>query len=142
MNLPAHKPGSLDGLDLLAAAVLLIDADGCITYANAAAENLLENSFKALQGTPLTSLFVNADELAKLCEQALAHKYSDLRQDLTLERGGRDPLHVHSIVSEAGEAGIVIELRENIQQLKLDREERILDPVSYTHLTLPTILLV
>jgi two-component system nitrogen regulation sensor histidine kinase GlnL len=62
-----------------------------------------------------------------LCTQALAHKYADLRQDLTLQRSGREPLHVHSIVSAAGDEEVVVELRENVQQLKLDREERILD---------------
>ena len=121
-----HAPGELAGLDLLASAVLLVDAGGLITFANAAAEHLLENSLKALQRQQLQSLFVNAEELQKLCQQALAHKYGDLRQDLTLERVGREPLHVHSIVS-ASAAGVVIELRENIQQLKLDREERMLD---------------
>jgi two-component system nitrogen regulation sensor histidine kinase GlnL len=118
---------SLAGLDLLASAVLLVGADGRIHYANAAAEHLLENSRKALARMQLTALFVNAEELARLCEQALAHQYADLRQDLTLERSGREPLHVHSIVSATGDAEIVIELRENVQQLKLDREERILD---------------
>jgi len=129
---PAHgfaqyAPESLGALDLLASAVLLVDADGLITWANAAAEHLLDSSLKALQRQQLSSLFQNPDELLSLCSQALAHKYADLRQDLALERSGREPLHVHSIVSAAGDAGLVIELRENVQQLKLDREERILD---------------
>ncbi|NHZ91652.1 PAS domain-containing sensor histidine kinase [Massilia sp. CCM 8733] len=126
---PAASPrrDGMAGLDLLASAVLLVDASGAITFANAACENLLESSLRALQRQQLHTLFLNAEELTNLCQQALAHKYADLRQDLTLERSGREPLHVHSIVSEAGEWGIVIELRENVQQLKLDREERILD---------------
>lgn len=122
-----HSDSHLAALDLLASAVLLINADGQITYANAAAENLLESSVKSMQGQTLYSLFVNAEELVHLCAQALAHKYADLRQELMLERGSREPLHVHSIVSAAGDNGIVVELRENVQQLKLDREERILD---------------
>ncbi|MBC7452768.1 MAG: PAS domain-containing sensor histidine kinase [Massilia sp.] len=117
----------LAGLDLLASAVLLVGADGTIRYANAAAEHLLECSFKALSKMQLSTLFANAGELAKLCDQALAHQYADLRQDLTLERSGRDALQVHSIVSATGDGEIVVELRENVQQLKLDREERILD---------------
>jgi two-component system nitrogen regulation sensor histidine kinase GlnL len=123
----APKPESLAGLELLTAAVLIIDADGFIRYANAAAENLLETSLKAMSRQRLATLFANADELVNLCAQALAHQYADLRQDLTLERSGREPLHVHSIVSVTGEADVLIELRENVQQLKLDREERILD---------------
>jgi two-component system, NtrC family, nitrogen regulation sensor histidine kinase GlnL len=115
------------GLDLLASAVLVIDACGLVRHANPAAEHLLDISVKSLSRQKLVGLFMNGEELGALCEQALAHKYADLRQDLTLQRAAREPLHVHSIVSAAGEAEVVVELRENVQQLKLDREERILD---------------
>jgi two-component system nitrogen regulation sensor histidine kinase GlnL len=115
------------GLDLLASAVLVMDADGLVRYANPAAEHLLDSSFKSLSRQRLTGLFTNGEELGALCEQALAHKYADLRQDLALQRNGREPLCVHSIVSAAGEAEVMVELFENVQQLKLDREERILD---------------
>ncbi|RJG27034.1 nitrogen regulation protein NR(II) [Massilia cavernae] len=118
---------ALAGLDLLASAVLIADAAGRIQYANAAAENLLDSSVKALSRQSLATLFVNGDELAALCEQAKAHKYADIRQDLALERGGREPLHVHSIVSVLDGGAVLVELRENDQQLKLDREERLLD---------------
>ena len=125
----SSRPAHLAGLDLLASAVILLDGDGRISYANAAAENLLESSLKALSRQKLTALFLNPEELAGICAQALEHKFSDLRQDLSLERLGREPLRVHSIVSalEAPRDGVLIELRENVQQLKLDREERILD---------------
>jgi len=123
----AGKP-SYAGLDLLASAVILLDAGGHITYANAAAENLLESSLKALLRQKLASLFSNPDELGNIIAQAREHKYSDLRQDLTLERNAKEPLQVHSIVAALDEDDMVlIELRENVQQLKLDREERILD---------------
>ncbi|MGZ8318849.1 MAG: PAS domain-containing sensor histidine kinase, partial [Telluria sp.] len=39
---------ALAGLDLLASAVLIADGAGRIQYANAAAENLLDSSLKAL----------------------------------------------------------------------------------------------
>ena len=125
----SSRPAHLAGLDLLASAVILLDGDGRISYANAAAENLLESSLKALSRQKLTALFLNPAELAGICAQALEHKFSDLRQDLSLERLGREPLRVHSIVSalDAPRDGVLIELRENVQQLKLDREERILD---------------
>ncbi len=115
------------GLDLLASSVLLLGPVGEVRYANPAAENLLELSLKSLQRAPLPELFTNGQELAALCAQALAHQYADLRQDLVLQRNGREPLHVNSIVSALGEDELLIELRENVQQLKLDREERILD---------------
>jgi len=127
--IPAH-PSSNDrfaGLDMLASAVLVVDACGLVRHANPAAEHLLDISVKSLSRQKLASLFTNGEELGTLCEQAAAHKYADLRQDLTLHRPAREPLHVHSIVSAAGEAEVVVELRENVQQLKLDREERLLD---------------
>lgn len=117
----------LAGLDLLASSVLLLGPAGEVRYANPAAENLLELSLKSLQRAPLPELFVNGIELAALCAQALAHQYADLRQDLVLQRSGREPLHVNSIVSALAPDELLIELRENVQQLKLDREERILD---------------
>jgi two-component system nitrogen regulation sensor histidine kinase GlnL len=120
-------PARFAGLDLLASAVLLVDGAGGVRYANAAAENLFETSLKLLCRSSLTALFANGGELAALCGQALAHQWADRRQDLALERAGRETLHVHSIVSAAGEDEVVIELRENVQQLKLDREERMLD---------------
>src|SRR5205085_2533428 len=124
---PAPAPARFAGLDLLASAVLLVDAAGAVRYANAAAENLLETSLKLLCRSRLVALFANGAELAALCAQALEHRWADRRQDLALERAGREPLHVHSIVSAAGDGEVLIELRENVQQLKLDREERMLD---------------
>jgi two-component system nitrogen regulation sensor histidine kinase GlnL len=125
MNKPSQE--RFTGLDLLASSVLVVDAAGLVRHANPAAEHLLEVSVKSLSRQKLAGFFLNGEELDALCRQALAHKYADLRQDLTLQRSGRDPLHVHSIVSAAGDEEVVVELRENVQQLKLDREERILD---------------
>ena len=62
------------GLELLASSVLLVDAHGVVCYANAAAEHLLDSSLKALQRQPLAALFINAEELIHLCQQALEHK--------------------------------------------------------------------
>ena len=110
-----QDPARFAGLDLLASSVLLLGAHGEVRYANPAAENLLELSLKSLQRAPLPELFANGVELAALCAQALAHQYADLRQDLVLQRSGREPLHVNSIVSAIGEGELLIELRENVQ---------------------------
>ena len=120
---------SLGGLELLASAVLILDANGCITYANAAAENLFEASARALLGQKLVDLFLNAETLDADFLQARANQFADKRQDLALERPGRDALHVHVVVTalDSLETPVLVELRENVQQLKLDREERLLD---------------
>jgi two-component system nitrogen regulation sensor histidine kinase GlnL len=122
-------PASLAGLDLLASAVIVLNADGCISYANPAAENLLESSVKLLHQQRLTDLFLNGDKLQQMFDQAVAHVFDDKRQDLSLERPGREPLQVHVIATalDDPEAPVLIELRENVQLLKLHREERLLD---------------
>jgi two-component system nitrogen regulation sensor histidine kinase GlnL len=115
------------GLELLASSVLLVDAGDRVRYANPAAENMLDASLKSLSRQTLGALFSNGDELAALCDQTRLHQYADLRQDLALVRPGRETLHVHSIASALENGEVLIELRENVQQLKLDREERFLD---------------
>ncbi|GGC22470.1 nitrogen regulation protein NR(II) [Pseudoduganella buxea] len=123
------RPSSVAGLDLLASAVVIVDGEGHIVYANAAAENLLESSLKALSRQKLCALFSNPGELENVIAQARAHKFSDLRQELNLERSGREPLHVHTIASALDDPtdNVLLELRETVQQMKLDREERLLD---------------
>ena len=120
---------SLAGLDLLSSAVIVLDAQGCIIYVNPAAEILLESASRTLMGQALTALFVNGAELETVFQQACACQFSDKRQDLTLQRTGREPLCVDSIITalDSAEMPVLIELRENVQQLKLDREERIID---------------
>jgi PAS domain-containing protein len=59
------------GLDMLASAVLVADADGLVRYANPAAEHLLDISAKALSRQKLVALFTNGEELGALCEQAI-----------------------------------------------------------------------
>jgi two-component system nitrogen regulation sensor histidine kinase GlnL len=129
---PASAPSSATparyaGLDLLASSVLLVDVQGRVRYVNPSAENLLDASFKSLSRQKLVKLFSNGEELEALCAQARENRWAELRQDLALLRPNREPLHVHAIVSALGEGEALVELRENVQQLKLDREERILD---------------
>jgi two-component system nitrogen regulation sensor histidine kinase GlnL len=120
---------SLTGLELLSSAVLIFDSQAHIIYANAAAENLLESSFKTLSQLTLKDLFPTSDSLASVFDEALAHRFADKRLDLVLERAGRESLQAHVIVTalDNPDAPVLIELRQNVQQLKLDREERLLD---------------
>ena len=125
----AGAGAELAGLGLLASAVVMVDGEGRIAYANPAAENMLESSLKALSRQRLCDLFTNPAELDHVIGQARAHKFSDLRQELTLERVNREPLHVHTIASALDDPAeaVLLELRETVQQMKLDREERLLD---------------
>ena len=121
--------GSFDGLDLLASSVLVFDGQGCIRYANAAAEDLFKTSLKSLINQKLTDLFINGEELQNLFEQALQYQFSDKRQDFVLERVGFEPLQVHTTftVLDNPITPVLIEMRENVKQIKQDREDRMLD---------------
>ena len=125
---------SLGGLDLLASAVLVLDRQARIAYANAAAESLLESSFKVLNQQRLPDLFVNGNKLTSILDQARQHQFDQKREDLLLERAGKSPLQVNVIVTVLDDPNnpVLLELRENVQQLKLDREERLLDQTQAT----------
>ncbi|AEK63361.1 Nitrogen regulation protein NR(II) [Collimonas fungivorans Ter331] len=129
MSIKPAERNALASLDLLASAVLVLDQHGRLVFANAAAENLLESSSRLLQQQTLSDLFLNPDQLLAIFEQALQHQFDDSRQDLILERVGREPLWVDTIVTalDNPDMPVLIELRENVQQLKLEREERLID---------------
>lgn len=120
---------SLKGLDLLACAVLILDRDRAIVYVNPAAEDLFESSSKVLLSQNLKQFFPNGDVLETLCEQVVSHDCLEMRQELVLERIGRAALHVHCIVKpvDLPEASVLIELRENIAQIRQERENRLVD---------------
>jgi two-component system, NtrC family, nitrogen regulation sensor histidine kinase GlnL len=109
--------------------VIVLDENGCIFYLNLAAETMLDSSLKALNGSRLTRCFSNGAVLDDLFQQAVKRQFDDMRLELTLERSGRDVLQVNVIVSllDLPATPVLIELRENVQQLKLDREVRLLD---------------
>ena len=119
----------LAGLDLLASCVVVLDAQGRIQYANAAAQEILNASIKSLIDQSLSDLFLNGQELQKLFHQALESQFSDKRQDLILERAGLEPLQVQMsfTVLDNSRMPVLIEFTENVQQIKQNREDRILD---------------
>jgi two-component system nitrogen regulation sensor histidine kinase GlnL len=120
---------ALTGLDLLATAVLILDQEGRLGYINPAAEDMLDVSAKVLHGQRLGEIFTGSGELEEICNQVRQGEITEKRQEMTLERFGRAPLHVHGIVSaiDNPDKAILIELRENVQQLRLGREERLFD---------------
>ncbi|MCL1886869.1 MAG: nitrogen regulation protein NR(II) [Betaproteobacteria bacterium] len=117
------------GLDLLATAVLILDEHGRISYANPAAEDMLEVSVKVLQRQKLEDVFADSRELEEICGQIWRNEITEKRQELVLERVGRVPLHVYCTASAVAypDVSILIELRENVRQLRVDREERLFD---------------
>jgi two-component system nitrogen regulation sensor histidine kinase GlnL len=117
------------GLDLLATAVLLLDPDLAICYANPAAENLFELSKKQLLGHTPAMLFADADLLMEAVDKAAHSPGSYTEQEVDLAVLGKTRLHLSCTVTpvESQPGALLIELRHIDQQLKIAREERLLE---------------
>src|SRR5207244_3869503 len=117
------------GLELLATAVLLLDSDLAICYATPAAENLFELSKKQLLGHTPAMLFGDADLLFQAIDKAVRNRWSYTEQEVELTVLGKNRLHLSCTVTpiEVPAGTLLIELRHIDQQLKIAREERLLE---------------
>ena len=116
-------------LDLLATAVLVLDVGRRVIYANPAAENLFELSRRKLAGHRLADLFDASDGISSAVDKALVSGAAYTEQELELAPPGRAKLHLACTVSpiDAGDAALLLEFRHIDQQLKIAREERLLE---------------
>src|SRR5438093_2319389 len=129
-SLAADDPlGPYPGLELLATAVLLLDEKLEVCYANPAAENLFELSRRQLRGNSARALFGDAPALFQAIDKALSSGASYTEQELELGVNGKPRLHLSCTVSviETRDAQLLLELRHIDQQLKIAREERLLE---------------
>ena len=125
----ADARSAYPGLELLATAVLLLDPSLVVVYANPAAENLFELSRRQLVGQPTAALFADASGLVAAVAKARASGTSYTEQELELAINGKAKLHLTCTVSpvEVNEATLMLEFRHIDQQLKIAREERLLE---------------
>ena len=122
-------PIAYPGLELLATAVLMLDDERIIRYANPAAENLFELSRARLDGTPIAALFADAGPLVAAIESAAAKNSAFTEQEIELGVTGKAKLHLSVTVSplDALDVALLLEFRHIDQQLKIAREERQLE---------------
>jgi two-component system, NtrC family, nitrogen regulation sensor histidine kinase GlnL len=124
-----YDPVAYPGLELLATAVLLLTEALEVSYANPAAENLFEVSRRQLLGNSARTLFGEAPALFQAIDKALASGASYTEQELELGVNGKPRLHLSCTVSviESPDATLLLEFRHIDQQLKIAREERLLE---------------
>jgi two-component system, NtrC family, nitrogen regulation sensor histidine kinase GlnL len=117
------------GLELLATAVILLTDELNVSYANPAAENLFELSKRQLVGHSAGSVFGEAPALFQAIDKALASGASYTEQELELCVAGKLKLHLSCTVSVVDTPGamMILEFRHIDQQLKIAREERLLE---------------
>jgi two-component system nitrogen regulation sensor histidine kinase GlnL len=121
--------GRYAGLELLATAVLALDADFRVQYANPAAENLLAVAARNLLGQHFPSLFAERAGLERALADALQARWDHASQGLSYERPGAEPLPLACTIArtDAPEAPLLAELRPIGEQLRIEREERLMD---------------
>lgn len=124
---------ALTGLELLGTAILLVDQDKNVHYANPSAENLFEASSKTLIGQNVSAIFQD-EVLDAAIDYARANHCSYTENDLRIGAFGRarlllsctaNPVELDGWV--AGWRGLLLEFRHIEQQMKIAREERLLD---------------
>ncbi len=115
------------GLDLLTAAVLLVDRAGVVRRANPAAETTFDLSRRLLEGHLARSLFIQATQIDELLAEAVAQKYAQRRLLLAVRRSLREPLPVLVVASAPNDedVALVLELSDVRHQWRtVGREER------------------
>ena len=126
---PAPAAVAYPGLDLLAAAVLMLRPDLRVTYVNPAAENLFEMSRPKFIGHTPQELFGDCGTLESAIAKAVVSGASYTEQELELGAVGKGKLHLTCTVSpvDTRDASLLVEFRHIDQQLKIAREERLLE---------------
>jgi two-component system nitrogen regulation sensor histidine kinase GlnL len=116
------------GLELLATAVVALDEDFIVRYANPAAENLLATGAKSLLGQPFLQLFAEREALERALADALNTHWDYSAQNVTYTRLGREPLPLACTLAriEAHGLALLAELRPIEEQLRYAREERLI----------------
>jgi two-component system nitrogen regulation sensor histidine kinase GlnL len=125
---------ALAGLDLLATAIVIVDRELVVRYANPAAENLFELSSKSLVGNTITETFEHDRVLGAAIDYARTNNCSYTEHDLKIGVPGHTKLHLSCTLSPieieswvAGWQGLLLEFRHIEQQIKIAREERLHD---------------
>ena len=114
------------GLDLLPTAVVALDADLVVRYANPAAEDLFAIGERALRGQSFIALFAEHDALERSLRDATHTRWDYASQTVTCVRPGREPLPLSCVATgiELRDYALLVEVRPIEQQLRLVREER------------------
>lgn len=112
--------------DLLSTAVLLLDAEGRVDFANTAAEELFSSSRRTLTGRYVAELLGGDEALQAHLLEAVAGKFGVLRQPLSISlRNVSVPVNV-AVVPLRGEPwAALVEVRVTEQHMLLERHQQL-----------------
>ena len=120
------------GLELLSTAVLMLDEELNVTYANPAAETLFAHGRKHLIGAPIDRALPIGAGFVERLRKAVESEAGFNENDLVLEVGG-EPMHLQCVASPAENVkdSLVLEIRELDQQIKIERESQVYPAQSF-----------
>ena len=125
------KPAALNGLDLLATAVVVVDQNRAVLYMNPAAENLFEASHTSASGLTLERLLGENAVLDAAIAYSRVNQSSYTEHEIETTGGSRQRLNLACTVSPAdfsdGDTAMLLEFRQIDQQLRVEREARLLE---------------
>ncbi|TAG26117.1 MAG: PAS domain-containing sensor histidine kinase [Burkholderiales bacterium] len=115
--------------DLLSSLVAVVDLHGRVIYVNAALEDALGISRRAIEGSDLGRNFMEPQALEAALDGVAANAFASLRYDaLLLPQSGTlaaEPIPVHVIITQTeARDEVIVEMLPQEAQEKLDREER------------------
>jgi two-component system nitrogen regulation sensor histidine kinase GlnL len=118
---------SFSGLELLPTAVVALDEELVVRYANPAAESLLATGAKSLIGQAFLDLFAEKGPLESTLHEARSVHWDYSARNITYTRPGREPLPLACVVTGIDAHGLALlaELRPIGDQLRMAREERL-----------------
>lgn len=125
---PSAHLARFQALDLLATLVAVVHGDGQVLFANAALEDALGSSRRAIQGASFLPFFTEPHVLRTALDGARGNEYAALRYDAWLVRHNAEAMPVHVVLAQTESPDeFVLELLPLEQQAKQDREERLND---------------
>ena len=140
---PAERTGSqtalvvvkdrYQALDWLATPVAVVAANGRLLFVNAALEDGLGLSRRSATGTYLADFFTDPGQFLNALAMAKTNELTALRCDAWLRCQHREPMHVQVVVAQTEVRGeVVVELLPLEQQIRQDREERLIGQANAT----------
>lgn len=119
---------SFAAFDWLSVLVAVLQPDGSVQYANAALEQMLGVSRRTLVGSDFSQYFTDPSLIQSAVAGTHSHDFAAVRFEAVLRRLHQDgiPVHVNLGVGELREH-LVVELWPLEQQVRQDREERLLE---------------
>jgi two-component system nitrogen regulation sensor histidine kinase GlnL len=117
------------GLDVLAAAVIMLNEDLSVSYANPAAQNLFELPLRGFVGRNIADVFEDASALLASLDYAAANNCSYTSHDLVVNAPGRPRVTLSCTVTPLDSAAprFVVEFQHTPHESKIAKEERWLE---------------